>query len=79
MDDSHAIIQDLQVSVSRAQKDVRYWEREANRWRFVAEEYFKLWYIDARDMQVTREQIDHEMDLFYKENFEDHWENFDDN
>ena len=53
-DESHAIIQDLQVSVSRAQEDVKYWERETKRWRLVAEEYFKLWYLDAHQIRVTR-------------------------
>ena len=69
--ESHAIIQDLQVSVSRAQEDVKYWERETKRWRLVAEEYFKLWYLDAHQIRVTREQIYHEMSVFYKETFED--------
>jgi hypothetical protein len=71
MDESHAIIQDLQVSVSRAQEDVKYWEREANRWRFVAEQYFRMWYNDISGTMVADEQVDHEMSMFYKENFED--------
>jgi hypothetical protein len=71
MDESHAIIQDLHVSVSRAQEDVKYWEREANRWRFVAEQYFRMWYNDISGTMVADEQVDHEMSMFYKENFED--------
>jgi hypothetical protein len=71
MSESHAIIQDLQVSVSRAQEDVKYWEREANRWRFVAEQYFRMWYNDISGTMVADEQVDHEMSMFYKENFED--------
>ena len=71
MSESHAIIQDLQVSLSRAQEDVKYWEREANRWRFVAEQYFRMWYNDISGTMVADEQVDHEMSMFYKENFED--------
>jgi hypothetical protein len=72
MSESYAIIQDLQVSLSRAQEDLKYWEREANRWRFAAESYFKLWYTDIQGgIPATKEQADHEMILFYKENFED--------
>lgn len=71
MSESHAIIQDLQVSVSRAQEDVKYWERETNRWRFVAEQYFRMWYNDISGTMVADEQVDHEMSMFYKENFED--------
>jgi len=70
MDDSHAIIQDLYVSVSRAQEDSKYWEREAHRWRTVAEEYFKMWYNDISGTMITDEQVDHEMSAFYKETFE---------
>ena len=70
MSESHAIIQDLQVSVSRAQEDVKYWEREANRWRFVAEQYFRMWYNDISGTMVADEQVDHEMSTFYKETFE---------
>ena len=70
MDESHAIIQDLQVSVSRAQEDVKYWEREAKRWRIVAEEYFRMWYNDISGTMITDEQVDHEMSAFYKETFE---------
>lgn len=71
MEDSYAIIQDLQVSVSRAQQDVKYWEREANRWKFIAENYFSLWHFDLNNAQPTKEQIDNEMILFYNETFED--------
>ena len=72
MDESYAIIQDLQVSVSRAQEDVKYWEREAHRWRIVAEEYFRMWYNDISDTMITDEQVNHEMSMFYKETFENH-------
>jgi hypothetical protein len=71
MTESNTIIQHLQVSVSRAQEDVKYWEREANRWRFVAEQYFRMWYNDISGTMVADEQVDHEMSMFYKENFED--------
>ena len=71
MSESYSIIQDLQVSLSRAQEDLKFWERESNRWRFAAEEYFRLWYLDISGTIVTREQIDHEMSMFYKETFED--------
>ena len=71
MDESHAIIQDLQVSVSRAQEDVKYWEKEAKRWRIVAEEYFRMWYNDLSGTMVSPEQVEHEMFMFYKEKFED--------
>ena len=70
MDESHSIIQDLQVSVSRAQENSKFWERESNRWRVVAEEYFKMWYNDISGTMITDEQVDHEMSAFYKETFE---------
>lgn len=70
MDESYSIIQDLQVSVSRAQEDVKYWEKEAKRWRIVAEEYFRMWYNDISGTMVADEQVDHEMSMFYKETFE---------
>lgn len=70
MDESHAIIQDLYVSVSRAQEDSKYWEKEAHRWRIVAEQYFKMWYNDLSGTMITDEQVDHEMSTFYKETFE---------
>ena len=70
MDESHSIIQDLQVSVSRAQENSKFWERESNRWKVVAEEYFKMWYNDISGTMITDEQVDHEMSAFYKETFE---------
>jgi hypothetical protein len=69
--ESHAIIQDLQVSLSRAQQDLKYWERESSRWQQVAERYFTMWYEDLHDAPITQEVIDHEMSLIYKEIFED--------
>lgn len=69
--ESHAIIQDLQVSLSRAQQDIKYWERETSRWRQVAETYFTMWYEGLHDAPITQEVIDHEMSLIYKEIFED--------
>ena len=71
MDESYSIIQDLQVSVPRAQENSKFWEREAGRWRIAAEQYFRLWYKDLSGNMVSREQIDHEMAMFYKETFED--------
>lgn len=71
MTESHAIIQDLQVSLSRAQQDVKYWERESSRWRQVAERYFTMWYEDLHDAPINQEVINHEMSLIYKEIFED--------
>lgn len=70
MDESYSIIQDLQVSVSRAQQDKNYWEREARRWRVVAETYFKMWYNDISDNMLTLDTINHEMSMIYKELFE---------
>ena len=71
MNESYSIIQDLQVSLCRAQEDVKYWEREAKRWRIVAEEYFRMWYNDLSGTMVTDEQVNHEMSMFYQEKFED--------
>ena len=71
MSESHAIIQDLQVSLSRAQQDIKYWKRESNRWRQVAERYFTMWYEDLHDAPITQDMINNEMSLIYKETFED--------
>ena len=70
MDESYSIIQDLQVSLSRAQENSKFWERESKRWKIVAEEYFRMWYNDISGTMITDEQIDHEMSTFYKETFE---------
>ena len=70
MNESHSIIQDLQVSLSCAQENSKFWERESNRWKVVAEEYFKMWYNDISGTMITDEQVNHEMSAFYKETFE---------
>ena len=71
MIESHAIIQDLQLSVSRAQENTNYWQREADRWKYIAQEYFRLWYLDSHALDIPQEDIEKEVTLFYAETFED--------